>query len=225
VVRLAISPDGARAAALLEDGRVALIDAADLHTIVVREHPDTFVELAFSPTGRYLATSSGPRTLVWRSGDGALVHTVEAERIAAFSPDEALLAVGSIDGVVRLWSTADWALRGELPGHAGAILALGFRADGQLLISAGYDRTAKIWDLEQLREIFEVPGAEILSFASFAAGGERFYAGGDVRLDAWNARPLELDREALARLVACRVPLRLEGSALFPAPVRCDDAR
>jgi WD40 repeat protein len=162
---------------------------------------------------------------VWRSGDGALVHTVDAERLAVFSPDETLLAVGSIDGVVRLWSTAGWTLRAELPGHAGAILALGFRADGRLLISAGYDRTTRIWDLEQLREIFEAPGAEILSFASFAPGGERFYAGGYVRLDAWNARPLALDREALARLVACRVPLRLEGSTLLPAPVRCDDTR
>jgi WD40 repeat protein len=162
---------------------------------------------------------------VWRSRDGALVHTVDAERLAVFSPDETLLAVGSIDGVVRLWSTTGWTLRAELPGHAGAILALGFRADGRLLISAGYDRTTRIWDLEQLREIFEAPGAEILSFASFAPGGERFYAGGYVRLDAWNARPLALDREELARLVACRVPLRLEGSTLLPAPVRCDDTR
>lgn len=66
--------------------------------------------------------------------------------VVAFAPDDAALATGDSDGMVRLWEPASGkAIRGW-HAHAGFINALSYSADGTTLATGGSDATAALWD-------------------------------------------------------------------------------
>ena len=65
----------------------------------------------------------------------------------AFSPDNAFLAVGWSDGVIRIYWAADGVLMASRPAHPGAILRLRFSADSQTLFSLGAEGTIRLWGI------------------------------------------------------------------------------
>lgn len=79
----------------------------------------------------------------------------------ALSPDGDLLATGSKDSTVMLWSTADWKLAGTLKGHAGNINDVTFSPDGARIVTASQDGTFKIWDVGNRREIMTIQDAAL----------------------------------------------------------------
>ena len=57
------------------------------------------------------------------------------------------LATCGFDGRARLWNARDWTLLADLEAHDGKAMALDFgpRKDDCSLVTAGYDRTFKMW--------------------------------------------------------------------------------
>lgn len=64
----------------------------------------------------------------------------------AFSPDGALLAVGSTGGEVRVYKTADGGRAATLAGHDGAVFAVAFTPDGKRVITGGFDGLVRVFD-------------------------------------------------------------------------------
>jgi WD40 repeat protein len=64
-------------------------------------------QVEFSPDGKLLAAISSWKIYLWNLSDGELLHTIDSQygwlNDIAFSPDGRYLAVGSSEGVVRLW--------------------------------------------------------------------------------------------------------------------------
>jgi len=86
------------------------------------------------------SSAQSPTEVIWAvNGHSSTVTDV------AFSPDGALMASGSFDKTVKLWSVADGTLLGVLSGHTAEVKSVAFSPDGSLLASAGYDRTVKLW--------------------------------------------------------------------------------
>jgi len=65
----------------------------------------------------------------------------------AVTTDGSLLASGSFDRTIKLWSLPDGALLKTLEGHRDRVQALALTPDGTLLASGGDDRTVKLWSL------------------------------------------------------------------------------
>jgi WD40 repeat protein len=117
---------------------------------------------------------------IWDVGTAQTVRSIEehwpqgrAGEIYAIvlSPDGKLLAVGGyMDtacpspgcGDIRLYQVASGALQGVLSGHSNIILSLAFSADGTRLASSSPDRTTRVWDVVEQRELarFAFPGTE-----------------------------------------------------------------
>jgi WD40 repeat protein len=57
------------------------------------------------------------------------------------------LAAGGSDNVVRLWDVAKQEEIGQLLGHTGSVTALSVH--GNVLASAGYDTTIRLWTITQ----------------------------------------------------------------------------
>ena len=61
----------------------------------------------------------------------------------------AVLASGSDDRTIILWSTDDWQRLGVLTGHTDRVHRLAFGPAGDLLLSAGDDATLRWWDVSE----------------------------------------------------------------------------
>ena len=63
----------------------------------------------------------------------------------AFSPNSALVALGSGDGAVRLWDVRTGQVLQTLTGHRGGITGVQFAPDGSGFASGSYDGRVIIW--------------------------------------------------------------------------------
>ena len=92
--------------------------------------------------------------------DGDLVATLTGfpdwVTSVAFSPDGALLAAGSYEGV-RLWNVADKADAGTLPVKSGFARALAFSPDGAALAVGGY-QSVRLFDVGKRELVAEWKG-------------------------------------------------------------------
>jgi WD40 repeat protein len=154
-------------------------------------HPSVVHYLALTPDGRRLATTSEDRTLiVWdvTTGHEALLLDIHTGKITslAFSADGHRLASGSADKTVKISDGTPWEdsehsgpsvlkPRFTWTAHRHKVAAVAFSPDSQRLISAGWDKTVKIWDVRSGQEMLSVPGLPAwLTGVAFSQGGQCF---------------------------------------------------
>ena len=96
----------------------------------------------------------------------------------AFSPDDATLAAGCSDGVIRLWDVASGDMRLTLSGHVGVISRLAFAPDGRSLASLGEDNVLDLWHLATGQQLLKLDsrGQELHGLA-FSSDGRILMAG------------------------------------------------
>jgi WD40 repeat protein len=190
---------------LLADEEVATTPAIELagHTAAVRD-------LALSPDGTRLLSASADHTLrTWYAREEdvgyAIIQrgTLDKELRGHDGPVQAAsfwqassdrLVSAGYDGKVRFWSIGSYHEERPIPGlvlrgHLDAVLAARFSHDGQSIVTASPDRTAKKWSvaegLEQLT--FREGHAYLTSKASFFADQKRLLtAAVDGTVRVWN---------------------------------------
>ena len=142
-----------------------------------------------------------------------LLHGHTAGVLAlAFHPDGTTLASGSWDASIRLWDTFAALSAGTTPGaplgapltgHTGGIPGLAFRPDGKTLLSAGQDRTLRLWDIatgspigpplalpESADALAFHPDGALLAYSRCARWEKTWCTGGEAVLwDIASARP------------------------------------
>jgi WD40 repeat protein len=146
------------------------------------------ISIAFSPDGQTLASSSEDGTIkLWRTGDGALLHTFNIANFAAhlaFSPDSTILMASDGYGTTRLLRVRDGTLQ-ETIGVGGML----YSPDRTAIAAIGPGSLLKLWRIHdgKLLQTFAVPGSELRS-AAFSPDGETLVAAGYEILQYWRVR-------------------------------------
>src|SRR6266536_72051 len=96
-----------------------------------------------------------------------------------FSPDNRLLASGSIDNTVKVWDLESGREIHTFTGHKGWVTTVAFAPDSQLLASGSKDMLLKVWSINNERELqtFEGHAGEISAIA-FDPAGQYLASGG-----------------------------------------------
>ena len=187
---IAFSPDGTRLATAGLEGTAGVWDAntgkssflfSGVHQLdsgnpfFYSWHP---MSVAFSPSGRYLATAGEDRLVrVWNLSTGTELltlsgHTSPVDSVV-FSPDGTHLATAGKDQKAKIWelsydSNGDL-VRGQelftLSGHTAPITGLAFHPGGTRLATASVDKSVRIWDISvgSSRELLSISAHEAQS--------------------------------------------------------------
>jgi WD40 repeat protein len=164
VVRgVAISPDGTRVATASNDKTAKVWDAATgRELLTLRGHRDWAWDVAFSPDGKLLATGSVDKTAkVWDAATGRALLTLRGHESGvesvAFSPDSRLVATSAgRDNALKLWDARSG--RQSLVLRSGRVSGVAFTSNGQRVVTAHNDRTARVWDLTTGRDMVTFQG-------------------------------------------------------------------
>lgn len=145
---LAFSFDGSRLVSGGTDG-VILWDI-DSRGLIARSEEGEVLALDWSSDGHAVATANGNRVVVRDAGSLTQLTRLEGHegrvRSVAYHPEiSSMLASGSEDGDVIIWDTGTGQPRAVLAAGGGAITAISFSPDGELLAAGGDDGWVRVW--------------------------------------------------------------------------------
>jgi WD40 repeat protein len=157
--------------------------------------------VSFNGAGSEVAAAKGSEAVLWnlRTRSTRAIHVNDVWTVAV-SPDGAHVATGDTRGHVRVWN-----LRSGSPvalnGHSGSIESLTFSPNGESLVTASDDETARIWDASTGRSLAELRGhGAIVESAAFTPDGKTVVTGGDDgTIRVWAVASDPIDAELAAR--------------------------
>ncbi len=158
VLQVAISHDSRLVASASADETIRIWDLVSGHPVfILTGHTGPVNSIDFSPNDPpYLLASGGNDGTVrqWRWAedrqapqDVILARLGTPVRAVAFSPNQKDLAVGTEDGMVRVYDLLTRQVKYTLAECSGAVTDLAFSADGAMLASADNRTQLCLWDM------------------------------------------------------------------------------
>lgn len=151
------SPDSEWIATSAPDGEVCTWSLSGGQKIACRMQAGLAEEVLFSPDSKWVASTEDRTIHIWEAGTGQEITALASNypiSALAFCPGRAWMAVGSKGNhKIELWDILASEKITELQHNPSVnITGVTCSADGKWLISSGIDGTARVWDLETLRE-------------------------------------------------------------------------
>lgn len=191
------------------DNQLILWDADRKQACSRSLHDHLANQVAFSPDGRYVVSSSSDHTArLWTVPELKLVavfanHDDDVE-MSAFHPSRELVATASRDHCVRVYDFSG-KLVCCMKGHTADVISVAWSEDGLDLISSSDDGTIRRWSLESARMLEEVDLGGVETDTVVISPEGVIYAGNDdgeiVVIDGGNPRRTKAHDAGIKRLV------------------------
>ena len=138
----------------------------------------------------FFLSETSPHLTTTLKSNGNEVNSV------VFSPNGAILATGSWDGIITVWHLETNTQIANLTGHTGEVNSVAFSPNGVNLASGSWDRTIRVWDLTTRKEVSTLKGHEdgVMSVALTLTDDDLVLASGsrDGTVKLWDVRTKEV---------------------------------
>jgi WD40 repeat protein len=161
---VAISPDGKRVASGGLDRSLRIWDVASGKLLKTIVHRGSISSVEFSPSGKWIASGGridagnkvvGGQFNIWESQTGRSVAALALPHQAksvAFSPNNQLVLIGSLDKTIRVWNLKERRVVYIFKGYKGQgkengqIHKVAFSPNGQIVAGGGWvDKASRVW--------------------------------------------------------------------------------
>ena len=160
------SPDSRVFALGTPDGDLVFHELSSGHATRTLHLGTRFDLLAFDPKGTRLACNLWKeRALEIRNVEGVLISTCLLAANAscvAWTPDGKYVAAGCADGKVCMWDAENGQKMVTLEGHTEAVESVAFNHSGDVLASASWDDTTRLWN--------PITGRQVVFFLGWTYG-------------------------------------------------------
>ena len=165
VAAFALSRDGTKLATAGADKVVRIWNPADGKLIkeIPLDQPVDRASRSRKTARKSPSALANKSARIYNAADGKEVKKIEGLpspiTALAFRGDGGQFAVAGEDNAIRVINAADGKTIKELKGHTGRIHALAFSPkDGNLIVSASADKTARLWDVNQGKSVRDFAG-------------------------------------------------------------------
>ena len=173
VAQVVFSADGATLVSAAEDGlRVWDTNAGALVALL----PERRNLIAVSDDGRgIVSTSAQNRIHLWDKASGQETTRTFGGNVLAlrFGAEGARVLVGAADNSIEVYEAASGRRLRVLRGHWRKPVTAAFGPDGQRIASIGDDQTARIWGINEGRQLFTLQDAKLGRDVAMRLGAER----------------------------------------------------
>ena len=112
--------------------------------------------LSVDPTGRFILVAIDNGSILSLGLDGKSMEVFKEPGIRAtavtYNHNGTTAAFGFENGKIVWWDMKDKSIIANLTGHTASISGLYFDKEGDFMISSSFDRSARVWKLDQLQE-------------------------------------------------------------------------
>ena len=136
---------------------------------MLKGHRYLINNVAFSPNGRSLVSTSGDRLVrIWniRSGSSKVLPVTGSPKYfmsVVFSPNGRYIAAGNSDKSLWIWDSRTHRLLAKWWEHTSWVWSTVFTADGKCLMSGGSDGMVKYWDVSLLGNRQDVSAGTVVN--------------------------------------------------------------
>ncbi|WKV13149.1 High-affnity carbon uptake protein Hat/HatR [Marivirga harenae] len=184
--KLWVLDEGGKSIKLLDEGKSKKIFQSEMkiNDFIVDENK-SFI---------WLATDTGELTRIDKTGENDTVLFKAKSALSTVTSKFNFVVTGDVNGSVNLFADNNFSKPNALTGHIGGIDELKISENGSALLSAGKDRTVRVWNLSEITQppIILSDHNDWVWSTDFSANNEWiFSASEDGRIHVW---PYSIDR-------------------------------